>query len=242
MMTSKQYEFCDDIWSEIKSYLIKPRARGNKCECCDKKWTKSLGFRETDIWWEGKQVRATGYNDWKNRDRDIPIPYGDYPVDIKVGTENNFDLKYYCDECWCIKLSAYCYFDYFSGKENFKHKFLTRAGDNKKNREIVDKIRNSHSKPDDNWLLTKHRLVASRQLQKIAIECLVEVIKDANRYEIQDFIHKKEDFEKRLESAKINACERFYTKLSIERFNRDLLKKFEKGEVKYLEFVRLFKK
>ena len=245
MMTTKNYEFCEDIWTEIKSYIFVPRTRGDKCDCCDKKWTRRFAVRETDIWWEGKQVCEP--REWSNRltadgkvwSYSIPIPYGDYPAEVKVGVQNEVKLNHYCDECWVEntigwksgRLSDFT-------KQLFSNRFLNVVGKTDKNEKLVNKILFT----EQNWLIKKHRLIETRQLQATAIQILEAMIKDFNKIQKQEITRREKEYKEKLEDAKVVACQRFYTKMSIERVNRDLLKKFEKGEIKYPEFVKKFKK
>lgn len=241
-MTTKYYEFCDDLWREIKSYLFVPRTRGNKCDCCEKEWTRRFAVRETDCWWEGKQVleRFQGVSiDGKVRCYNIPIPYGEFPAEVKVGTQNEVKLNHYCDECWVEntigwksgKLSNFT-------KAHFKNRFLNEVGKTDKNEKLVNKILFT----EQNWLIKKHRLIETRQLQARAIRVLEAMIKDYNKIQKQEVTNEEKEYKEKLEEAKWRATQRFYTKMSIERFNRDLLKKFQKGEINYTQFVKLFTK
>ena len=253
MMTTKNYEFCDDLWREIKSYLFVPRTRGKKCDCCEKEWTRRFAVRETDVWWEGKQVLERGQgisSDGKVRSYSIPIPYDDFPAEVKVGSQNEVKLKHYCDICWCRRLlSSGWGITTFIGN-HFGNRFLNTVENNKKNQKIVEKIlfgerlqgQDYNGWDENHWLIKKHRLIEGRQLQETATQILEAMIKDYNKITKQHFNEQVKEYKTRLEEAKWRATQRFYTKMSIERFNRDLLKKFQKGEVKYPEFVRLFKK
>lgn len=239
MMTTKQYEFCEDIWREIKSYIFVPRIRGDKCDECDEKWTKRFAIRETDVWWEGKQVKEYEKNNsdiyrYINKSYCVPITHGDYPAEVNIGTKNQVKLNHYCDKCWAENTIYEIGFI----RCNFKNRFLNVVENNKKNQELVDKI----FWRDENWLIKKHRLIETRNLQATAILIIEAMIKDYNKIVKEEFANTLKEHKKNLEKAKWKATQIFWGKMEVETFNRDLIKRFEKGEVKYPEFVKLFKK
>lgn len=238
MMNIKNYEFCEDIWREIKSYMFIKRTRGHKCDCCDNDWVKCFAIRDTDVWWEGKQIEGH-----KIKSVHVPIKYGDFPAEVNIGTQNQVKMKHYCGKCWVKNVigfgSELSYLNDFI-RQWFSNRFLNVVENNKKNKEIVDKIQ--YPNDEENWLIKKHRLIATRDLQSTAIQILEEMIKDFNKIVKEKFDKTKKEYKEKLEERKWKATQLFYTKMEVERFNRDLIKKFEQGEIKYPEFVRLFKK
>ena len=238
MMTTKQYEFCDDIWSEIKSYLFVPRKRGDKCDSCDDKWTKVIGMRYWDCWWEGAK-RALCL-DGKNRDHQVPGSWGDYPHGISVGSSNEVELKHYCNVCWVQHVSSRIHNNFNEFRGLFKNKFDDTEKIRKIYYEVIDQF--CAGEWNKHWLIKNHRIIATRKLQAEVLELIEKFIKDLNFSSNISFEDRVREMNGDLFRRRVSAYRRIWEPLMTERNNRKLLKDYADKKISYNKFVRLFRK
>lgn len=241
-MTTKNYEFCDDLWREIKSYLFVPRIKKDKCDVkdCERCWTRQIGILDGDVWWEGAESTT---KDGRNRDYSVPCRWGEFPIHLSIGEEKKTFVKYFCEECWVENLTQWarekeCDGLYGFVQHNFYKVFINRVGRNDKNEKIVGLM---FDRAEEHWLIKKHRLTATRELQKVAREVLLDLTKDYNKLTKQEFYRKKREMEERLFSSKINACISFWRPLMREVRDRKNIKLFNEGKMNYTELMKRIK-
>ena len=225
----KQYEFCDDLWREIKSYLFVPRTRGDKCDTCEKYWTKQYGVLECYVWWD-KSGNAI------HNHKKIPCDYNGFPYDVNVKSKKKCYVKYSCNNCWFLHImetsNNMCIYSEFCDT------FLERGGNTKKNRAITDSLFMKICYPEDNWLIKNHRLTSTRNLQKIAQEILSDLLEKSNLEIFETFCNIKHCMLTELEYYKIDICNTLWRPIFIEMRDRKNIQYFNQGKIDYIELKK----
>lgn len=238
MMTTKNYWFCDELWREIKSYLFVPRTRGNKCDTCERRWVKQYGVLDYDLWWEGAELNFNEGVSLHSADGKSCIPC--FPSHLSVGEKRTTAVVYSCEHCWVKNLTSWV--GNYNGlyhfiDRHFYNVFLNRVGKNKKNEKIVNLILNGKVN-DDHWLIKKHRLTATRELQLTAKQVLDVLNNDYNKTTKQHFYRRKKEMINSIENGKVSACKKFWFPLMKEVKDREYIKLFNHGKIGYLELMK----
>jgi hypothetical protein len=217
-------EFCSDIWREIKSYLFVYRKRGDKCDCCDSLWTRRFCEKkfDFDLLQDGKIVH-----------QDL-IWAGVDGLNAFIGEiKRKVNLTHYClcDKCWNSKLLH----RYTSG-ERFEDEFFEYFGKTKKYINILAKIY------VEEFLLQKHRLKETRNIQEKALEILVNSVKKEQKFKNRNGKKRIEEIMRQLERKKRYMCANKSKAIFKEINGRKAIKDFNEKKISYVELITIINK
>jgi hypothetical protein len=212
-------EFCSDIWREIKSYLFVYRKRGNKCDYCDSLWTKRYCDKERylEIVQDGEVIDEKLF--WAGVNSFNPF----------IGEiETRMNLKHYClcDKCWNRKL-----LDYDTSGVRFEDEFFEYFGKTKKYINILAKIYL------EEFLLQKHRLKETRNIQEKALEILENAVKRKNKYKLEVYNAKIEETKRMLEKRRRQRCANKSKAIFKEINGRKAIKEYNEKKISYVELI-----
>lgn len=244
MNTTVNYEFCDDIWGVIKSFMFKDiKSVGDKCDYCDELWNKTLCIKQYDIYNKinGDYLYRENYDDKpkllrdndERRGRDYLYKIRSYPYNIEVKVEEFKEFKYLCNKCWnkeCMRIYSI---------EQYVYKEIKKyVGDDKQTDKFYENLMNN----DCEWLVKKHRLNTKKNLQAKIIEFIEDGIKKANQNYKKNKEMKLLEYKKNLEDRKKDYIRKFWIPLNEERNNKYYLKQFNQGKINYIELMNSLKK
>jgi hypothetical protein len=217
-------EFCSDIWREIKSYLFVYRKRGDKCDCCDSLWTRRFCEKkfDFDLLQDGKIVH-----------QDL-IWAGVDGLNAFIGEiKRKVNLTHYClcDKCWNSKLLH----RYTSGVE-LEDGFFEYFGKTKKYINILAKIY------VEEFLIKKHRLKETKNIQEKALEILEDTVKKNNKYHLKVYNAEIEEMKRMLEKRRRNRCADKSKSLFKEINGRKAIKDFNEKKISYVELITIINK
>jgi hypothetical protein len=250
MNTTVNYEFCDDIWGVIKSFMFdknKLKSVGDKCDCCNELWSKTLCFRKYDVYYEIKgdyKIREYGnikfVKNTLSKHNEITSICGfvDYPYNVEIKKEETKNFQYLCDKCWIEESLSYYTRElrnYDTIKGIITTEILKYLGDDKKTNKFIDNL--LYAGDGYKWLLKKHRVITRRNLQAKIIEFIEDAVKNYNK-EVKNCMKRKIIlFEEQLEKRKKYSIRDFWRPLNKEQYNRELLKKFNQGKINYTQLM-----
>jgi hypothetical protein len=217
-------EFCSDIWREIKSYLFVYRKRGDKCDYCDSLWTRRFCEKERDwdVVQDGKVIDSRFL--WAGIDIINP-----FIAEIKT----TMNLKHYCfcDKCWNRHLLS----STVAGVE-LEDGFFEYFGKTKKYINILAKIY------VEEFLIKKHRLKETKNIQEKALEILEDTVKKNNKYHLKVYNAEIEEMKRMLEKRRRNRCADKSKSLFKEINGRKAIKDFNEKKISYVELITIINK